>query len=113
MKFIVATLLMMLLAFVSGLYFPWWVFAIPVLIVAALVHQKPWKAFLAGFIALALLWGGMALFIDINNNGILSTRVAGIFMEGLSPMVLTIATALIGGLIGGFAALTGSYLRKS
>lgn len=112
MKFIVATVLMMLLAFVSGLYFPWWVFSIPVLIVAALVHQRPWKAFFSGFLALLLLWGGMALFIDINNNGILSTRVAGVFAEGLSSVVISVATAVIGALIGGFAALTGSYLRK-
>jgi hypothetical protein len=49
MKFLTATLLTLLLAFVSGLYLPWWGIAIVALLVAAIVHQKAGKAFLSGF----------------------------------------------------------------
>lgn len=113
MKFTVATLLIILLAFVSGLFFPWWAFVIPVFITAALIHQKPGKAFLSGFLGLFLLWGGMAMFIDQQNGGVLATKVAEILKLGNSSVMLVIITAIVGALIGGFASLSGSYLRKT
>ena len=50
-------------------------------------------------------------FIDNANNHILSTRVAEIFSLPNSAILILI-TAIVGGLIGGFGALTGSQLRN-
>ncbi len=113
MKFIIAILLTALLSFAAGLFtsLPWWSFAICALIVGVAIHQKAWKAFLAGFIALALLWGLLAAYHDFNNEHILSTKIAGVLSLGSSTLLLVV-TALVGGLVAGFAALTGSYLRK-
>jgi cbb3-type cytochrome oxidase subunit 1 len=114
MKFIVALILTALLSFAAGLFavLPWWSFAICAFIVALAVHQRAGKAFLSGFLALALLWGLMALFIDSKNDHILSTKIANLLPLGGSYIVLILVTALIGGLVAGLAAMTGSYLRK-
>lgn len=114
MKFIVAILLTALLSFAAGLFtvLPWWSFAVCAFIVALAIHQKPWKAFLAGFLALAILWGLLAFLADAANGQVLSAKVAGVLSIGNSAILLLI-TALVGGLVAGFAALTGSYLRKS
>jgi hypothetical protein len=113
MKFVVAILLTALLSFAAGLFsaLPWWSFAVCAFIVALAIHQKAWKAFLAGFLALALLWGLMASWYDLNNEQMLSARIAKILFVG-SSVALILVTALLGGLVAGFAAMTGSYLRR-
>lgn len=113
MKFITATILTALLAFISGLFLPWWGIAITSLFIAVLVHQKPWKAMLAGFLGLFLLWAGLAWWIDMKNNGVLSAKVAAVLPLGGSSLAIILATGFIGGLVAGLAALTGSYLRAT
>lgn len=113
MKFLVAIILTALLAFISGLLLPWWGIAITSLIVAVLVHQKPGKAFLSGYLGLFLLWGGLALWVDIRNNGVLSHKIASVLPLGGNTTYLLLLTGFIGGLIAGMAAMSGSFLRAS
>lgn len=111
-KFIVTTVLIALLSFISGLFLPWWTIAAAAFVVSALIPQQPLIAFLAGFLALFLLWGGMALVIDLANGSILSTRVAGILPLHDSSWALILVTGLVGALVGGGGSLTASYLQK-
>jgi hypothetical protein len=113
MKFIVSILLIALLSFVSGLYFPWWGIALAAFIVSAFIPLRPGLAFLAGFLALFLLWGLMAWSIDAGNTSILSKKISRILPLDGSPFLLIMVTALVGALVGGGAALTGSFLRKN
>jgi len=113
MKFLVAVILTGLLAFISGLFFPWWGIAIAALVTAVMVHQKAGKAFLAGLLGVFLLWGGLAWWMDMANNGILSKKIASILPLGGNSLLLVLVTALVGGLVAGFAALSGSYLRSN
>lgn len=115
MKFIVSILLTGLLAFVAGLFtqFPWWVFAISSFVVSALITQSPGKSFLSGFLGLFLLWVILAIIKDAANEHILSTKVSQILPLGGSYIMLILITGIIGGLISGFAALTGAYLKKT
>ena len=113
MKFITAILLTALLAFISGLFLPWWMIAITSLVVALLVHQKAGKAFLAGLLGVFLLWAGLAWWIDMKNNGVLSERIANVLPLGGNSMLLVLVTGLVGGLVAGLGAITGSYLRSS
>ena len=113
MKLPVATILTALLAFVAGLFFPWWSVAIAALLVAVLVHQKAGKAFLSGFLGLFLLWAGLAWWIDMKNNGLLSKKIASVLPLGGNSILLILVTGLVGGLVAGFAAMTGSYLRAT
>jgi hypothetical protein len=112
MKFVITTLLIALLSFLSGLYLPWWGVALAAFLVSALIRQRPGVAFLAGFTALFLLWAGLSWSMDIPNNSILSAKIAQILPLGGSSLALILVTALIGALVGGVAALTGSFLQK-
>ena len=115
MKIITAILLTAFLAYVIGIYttVPWWSFAFSSLIISIAIHQRPWKAFLSGFLGLFLLWAGMAFLKDIGNEHILSVKVAQILPLGGSTFVLILVTGLVGGLVSGLSALTGCYLRQS
>jgi hypothetical protein len=111
MKFIAAIILTALLGYAAPLYFAWWSFAITSFIVAIAVHQSPARAFLAGFIGLSLLWGVHASIIDTTNDHILSQKVAYILPLNGSSISLVWITAIIGGLVSGFAALSGSFAK--
>jgi len=113
MKFFVSFILTILLSFAFCLLLPWWSIAIAAFVVAALIPQKPGKAFLTGFVALFLLWGGLSFWISNNNNHVLAHKVSQLLLKMDSPVVLVLVTAFIGALVAGFAALAGSYLRKS
>ena len=111
MKFIVSVILTALLSFAAGLYLPWWSIAICAFIVAVFILQHPFKAFLAGFAGIFLLWLFFAWSIDAANEQILSHKIAQIFPLGGMSFLLVLITALVGGLVAGLAALSGSYLR--
>ena len=112
MKFLTATILTALLSFIAGIFIPlWWFFAAVALIVALLIHQRAGKAFLAGFLGLFLLWFILAFWMDSANNGVLSIKIASLLPLGGSKWGLMILTAIFGGLIAGFSAMSGSYLR--
>ncbi len=113
MKFLAATLLTALLAFVSGLYLPWWGIALAALIAALIVAQHAGKAFLSGFLGVLLLWGGLAWWIDMKNNGILSKKIAEVLPLGGNSLLLILVTGVIGGLVAGFAAMSGSFIRSA
>ena len=113
MKFSISLILTALLSFAACLYFPWWSIAVAAFIVAVLIPQKPGKAFLTGFVSLLLLWGGLSFWISTNNEHILAHKISVLMLKMDNPYLLILATALIGALVAGFAALTGSYLRKT
>ena len=114
MKFFNSVLLTALLSFIAGIYISyWWFFAVVAFLVAALIHQKGLKAFFAGFLALFVLWFVLAFWMDLSNEGVLSVKIASILQLGDSKWMLMIVTAFIGGLVAGFAALSGSYLRST
>ncbi len=112
MKLIVAIILTALLSFIGGLYLPWWSIAIAAFISSLLIPMRSGKAFLSGFLGVFILWALLAWWIDMKNHGILSKKIAEIFPLGGSSFLLILVTALIGALVGGVAAMSGSYLRS-
>jgi hypothetical protein len=113
MKFIASIIITALLSFVACLFLPWYSIAAAAFLVAALIPQAPLKSFLTGFIALFLLWGGLSFWISNNNEHLLAHKVSMLLLKMDNPWILIVATAFIGALVGGFAALTGSFLRKT
>ena len=113
MKLLVAIILTALLSFVAGLYLPWWSVAIAAFISVLLIPLRSSRAFLAGFLGVFILWFLLALWIDVKNQGILSRKVAQIFPLAGSSFLIILVTAIIGAVVGGFAALSGSYLRST
>lgn len=113
MKFLSSFILTALLSFAACLYLPWWSIAIVAFIVAALIPQHPGKAFITAFLALLLLWGGLSFWISNNNEHLLAHKMSILILQMDNPYVLILATAIIGALVAGFAALSGSFLRRS
>lgn len=110
MKFLLATILTALLGFIAGMFLPWWSIAPVAFIVALFIRQSIGKSFIAGFLGIFLLWALVALWIDIKNQGILSQKIAQLFPLGGSSVLLILVTAFIGGLVGGFAAVSGATI---
>jgi len=70
-------------------------------------------AFISGLLGVFILWAGLAWWIDMKNNGVLSKKIASVLPLGGSGIVLILVTGIIGGLVAGFAAMSGSFLRSS
>lgn len=113
MKFILSILLTAVLSFLAGMFLPWWSIAIIAFLVALLIPQKISSSFLSGLLGIFLPWAIVASWIDIKNNSILSHKISELFKLGGSSILLILVTALIGGLVGGFAAMAGSSLRPA
>ncbi|MBK7433847.1 MAG: hypothetical protein IPI66_08015 [Chitinophagaceae bacterium] len=113
MKFLISLILTALISFAACLYLPWWSIAVAAFVVAALIPQKPGKAFLSAFLALLLLWGGLSFWISNGNEHILAHKVSLLILKMDNPYLLILATGLVGALVAAFAALTGAYLRRS
>lgn len=111
MKFLAAIILTALLAFISGLFLPWWGIAIASLLVAVIVNQSYGKAFLSGFLGVFILWIGLAWWIDMNNQGVLAKKIAMVLPLGGNTIYLILLTGFVGGLVAAFAAMSGSFLR--
>jgi hypothetical protein len=112
MRFLLSVLLIALLAFALGIYLPWWSVAVAAFIVSLLIYQSPWLSFLSGFCGILLLWLALAGFISSANDNILAAKIALVLPLGGSAFLLVAVTALVGGIIGGLAAWTGSLFRK-
>jgi hypothetical protein len=118
MKFLIQVIATIIVCFLLQTFLPWWTMAIGTFGVAYLVGNKGAASFWAGLLAIGLLWLGMALFIDYSTHSILTEKVARLLPEihfrriGFTyPTNAFFLTFLIGGLVGGFASLTGSLLK--
>ncbi len=113
MKFTITIILTALLSFAACLYIDWWSIAIAAFIVALIIPLKPLHSFLSGFIALFLLWSLLAWYISANNDHLLAHKISLLILSTDNPFLLIVITGLTGGLVAGFAAVSGSYLHKS
>lgn len=111
MRFILAFLLTGTLSFILGMYTPWWSIAIVAFAVALVIRQPIGLAFLSAFTAILFLWGGLASLISFRNKGVLAQKIAALFPLQGNAFYLIALTALLGALVAGFAAMSGSSLR--
>ncbi len=112
MKFITSAILIILFSFLACLYFPWWSVAVVAFLISIIIQQGHLSSFICGFVSLFLLWGFLSYWISIRNGHILAHRVSLLIFKTDSPLLLIFVTALIGAMVAGFAALTGSFFRK-
>ncbi|MBX2944915.1 MAG: hypothetical protein KF725_03690 [Cyclobacteriaceae bacterium] len=110
MRFMVQIILIVALAWIAESFFPWWSSVIAAAVVGFLYKSK--ANFLAGFIAIALLWLIKAVITDLNAAVPLADKIAKILLVN-SKILLLVLTATLGGLAGGFGALTGSLLKSN
>lgn len=111
MNFLKQTLFTIGLCFILQYFLPWWTLAIGAFAGGYLFGNKGWIVFLSGLISVGLLWFVTSMTIDIQTQSILTEKVARLFPTK-TPALLFLLTAIIGGLPGAFAALTGSLLKS-
>jgi len=105
-------ILITILGFALQWVLPWWILAIVSFALAFWLARSAGEAFWAGFGGIALGWLGLSLFFHFRNDGILTSRIATLFTLP-SPWLLIFLTILLGGILGGLAALTGYFFRRA
>lgn len=105
--------LILVLAVLGQLFLPWWVITPLCFGLAAGLGSTGGRAFWAGFAGIGLGWLLAAAWLNVRSAGILSHRMAQLLPLGGSGWALVLATALVGGLVGGAAALAGCWLRQA
>jgi len=132
MKFLLRILLIVVLIFLSSMLIPWPVvcLAVSAFAVGLIFGKRPRRkrvygkskihrplSFWSGFIAAALAWGGLAYWLNSQNEGILSSKIFGLLpVDAISPdsgpIFLVFLTALIAGLLGAISSLSGQLLGE-
>jgi len=113
----VKNILIILLTVVLGAFFqqflPWYSIALAGLLAAFLMKPSSWgTAFAMGLLGGALLWGGYSAYLNEQNDGLLAMRF-GITLGGLTPTVMILVTALLGGIYAGLGAACGYWGRNT
>ncbi|MBI5917108.1 MAG: hypothetical protein HY842_17190 [Bacteroidetes bacterium] len=110
-KFGLQTLIILVLGSVAQLFFPFW----SITLVAGLVgflfkYENSAASFAAGTAAVTLLWSGYAGFLNSANADQLSGQIGELFHIKSGQLIYI--SGLIGGLLGGLGAMTGTLARK-
>lgn len=105
-------LIILILSLLSGFILPWWAIAIIAFFAALFTGKSSGKSFGAGFLSVAIAWIILMLIKSIPNKNVLANRVSALFhLPGWFWIILV--TAIIGGLVGGFAAMSGFLFKKA
>ncbi len=111
MKFILRIILTAGLSYLAEMFLPWWSVVGCAFLVGLLLPTKGFNDFLSGFLGVGLLWLIFAWMVDAETNSILTRQMAPMLFLN-NALVVVAVTGLLGGLAGGFGALSGSQLRR-
>jgi hypothetical protein len=111
MRFFLSVILISILAAIAEYFLPWWSIALVAFFVSLLTILTPGRAFLMGFLGIALCWLVAALVSDFANDHILSNRMASLFFHFPLGYLFIAVSAFVGGLVGGVAAWSAALLR--
>ncbi len=100
------------LAWIGSMLIAWWMIAVVPFIMAIVTKQKTGRAFLYGFISIALLWLYLIYSADIGNQGILARRMATLILGSPSNSMFIAINVLLGGIIGALGGWSGASIRK-
>ena len=110
MKLIFRIILIAGIGFFASNMLGWWSIAVIAFVIAFLLYGNNFASFLSGFLGAGLLWMGYAWMLDVETNQIMSQQMASVLQQS-EPIILVIATGVIGALLGGFGAVTGNSAR--
>ena len=112
--FLVKVIIIAVLSFILTLFLPWYGVAIAAFITGLVFSNKPGNNYLAGFLGVGLFWLAYALFLDIQNQHILSSKIANLFSDNLgidiTSGVLVMVTTFLGALLGALSCMAGAMI---
>ena len=116
MKFLAQLLITIVVCFALQYFLPWWTMALGSFVISYFFGNSGLKSFGAGLLGVGLLWFAMAYYIDATTDSILTDKVRKLFPDILFWKYIHIniftMTTIVGGLVGGFASLTGALLKS-
>ena len=111
LKAILQIIATIILGYLAHQFLPFWAMALAAGVVALLFNYKyGMTSFAAGFLAAFLLWCAYAYTLDAENTGKLSSQLGQLFQTNGTYLVSV--TGLIGGVLGGFGALTATLAKR-
>jgi len=105
-------LIILVLSFLLQLFAPWWVVALISFITCALLAKTGKSALWHPFLAILLLWSGMALWKSMPNEHLLANRVAEMLMVKSWILVLCLS-AILGGFVAAISGFCGYHFHKA
>ncbi|MBS7562832.1 hypothetical protein KHS38_00310 [Mucilaginibacter sp. Bleaf8] len=93
-------------------FLPWYVMPIIAFVSAILFGKNTWQTVWSGFGGVFAAWVLLALLKSIPNENMLAGRVAALFHLPHWTLLLLIM-GLLGGLVGGLAALSGFLVKQA
>jgi hypothetical protein len=105
-------LFILIAAFFLQMIMPWWIIIVLSFAACGLIGKTAKISFWHPFLAIFVLWLGIALFKSFPNHHILATRVAEMLGVKLWYVVLII-TALLGGIAAAISGVCGYHFRKA
>lgn len=99
--------LTLILAYILGLFLPWWSVMASALIISFLIPLKKIAIFIIPFLAVVLLWIMQSWLLGSANDFILAKKIAILFSLSGNHILLIILTGIIGGLAAGIAGIFG------
>jgi hypothetical protein len=111
MKYFLGIIGIVILGFIVQSFFAWWSIMLVAAIIGASIKLSHLQSYLVGFLGVFILWGAYAAFLNNANNGILAEKM-GVLFGGFGVVQMVLITAILGGIIGGFSALTGKLGRN-
>ena len=94
-------ILIAILSLLDQLVLPWWSLALVAFLVCLWRSQSAGQAFLYGFLGIALVWLGYALLIYLRTGGEFTGRMGELLFKVNNATLPVLATAFLGGLVGG------------
>ncbi len=106
--------LIALAVFASQYFLHWqiWTISLISFVVGAILGRTAWGAFFSAFFAVFLVWSAMAFWKDIQNDQILSARIALMFGLPAASEWFFVITGIVGGVLASFSCLSGYYLKR-
>src|SRR5690554_4131609 len=98
-------LLIIVIAFIGQLIFPWWIIIPIAIICCGLKANSATSAFRNSFMAIFILWLLASIFLSFQNDHILSNRVGemlGLKLASYNWFLLAIISAFPGAITAGF-----------
>lgn len=105
--------LIALLSLLAQLVLPWWSLAVVAFAICFWRSSGAGRAFMYGFVGTALVWLAYALLIQLQTDGVFVGRMSELLFKTNTIVLPALVTALLGGLVGGLAGLSGYCVRRA